>query len=160
MTHSAHASGHTILIVAAENTDGLTIIDITDPEYPRYCFLPGHETPIKSPRMTPLSVKQYLGAYYKKEDKAGKQWKHCEEVFALFKDIPLLSARDIAKAWPDESRYNWNDFDDDEEEEEEAEEVEEDDDAEEQPARPPETRHAPHIMRYDWLANWRWDWMS
>ncbi|KAL1712261.1 hypothetical protein EV715DRAFT_213975 [Schizophyllum commune] len=101
-----------------ENTDGLTIIDITDPEHPRYCFLPGHETPIKSPRMTPLSVKQYLGAYYKKEDKAGKQWKHCEEVFALFKDIPLLSARDIAKAWPDESRYNWNDFDDDEEEEE------------------------------------------
>ncbi|KAL1745369.1 hypothetical protein HDZ31DRAFT_36651 [Schizophyllum fasciatum] len=87
------------------NDDGLTIIDITDPLNPRYCFLPGHSTPIRSPKMLPLSVEKYLGAYYKKEAKESAQWKHCEALFALMKGIPLISEHDVAQVWPSEARH-------------------------------------------------------
>lgn len=102
-----------------DNDEGLSIFDVTDPTRPRYCFLPGHSTPTKSPRMVPLSAASYLWAYYKAErkDPASVQRKHCKDLIALMQEVPVIDEDDIAEAWPDEAvEYEYGDDDGEEDE--------------------------------------------
>ncbi|KAG5642855.1 hypothetical protein DXG03_002032 [Asterophora parasitica] len=98
-----------------ENNDGITVIDITTPEEPSYCFVSIHglETSPGIPphRMVPLSATQYLRAYYPVPDAAQLEdedkREHEEDLRALiakFDGRRLMTLDMLAEAWPRE--YN------------------------------------------------------
>ena len=83
------------------NNEGVTIIDITDPMNPRYCFLPGCDSTDGTLDMTPLTAQQYLDTLIDPERPSMfLTAEHCREVSALLADVPLVSQRAIAEAWP------------------------------------------------------------
>ena len=45
------------MVRSADNDDGITVVDITDPSQPAYCFM--HPS-----QVTPLSAYEYLRCYY------------------------------------------------------------------------------------------------
>jgi hypothetical protein len=58
-------------LLMLDNNDGITVIDVTDPESPAYCFVSVYglgcsEDTSNIQDMTPLSATQYLRAYYPK----------------------------------------------------------------------------------------------
>lgn len=72
-----------------DNNDGLTLIDVTDPERPTYCFIKDLES-----NLTPISAEQYVSNYYEGED-----LKRLESLIHSFDTIPLLSRSVIDEAW-------------------------------------------------------------
>lgn len=79
----------------------MTVIDITDPTHPSYCFLPGCDSPDDELDMTPLTAKAYLDTLFN-SDKPPLflTAEHCREVSALLADVSLVSQRAIVEAWP------------------------------------------------------------
>ncbi|KAL1693140.1 hypothetical protein GGG16DRAFT_111366 [Schizophyllum commune] len=83
------------------SNEGVTIIDITDPTNPRYCFLPGCDSTDGTLDMTPLTAQQYLDTLINPERPSMfLTADHCREVSALLANVPLVSQRAIAEAWP------------------------------------------------------------
>lgn len=82
--------------IGADNNDGITIVDITDPYNMKYCFmnidhLEGEYDP---PVFVPLSAKDYVQAYYPDLT--------IDELKAIhpLKSYTLLDMNTITKTWP------------------------------------------------------------
>ncbi|OJT05478.1 hypothetical protein TRAPUB_3707 [Trametes pubescens] len=78
-----------------DNNDGISVIDVTDPLHPAYCFIHGRHFSI------PLSAYEYLSEYY------DLQGTNVWDRICLFLDailpicgIPLLEAHVLMEAWP------------------------------------------------------------
>jgi len=88
-----------------DNNDGITIIDITTPENPSYCFISGCDLR-SADGGVPLSAEEYVRAYYPVPSDTVDETKE-EEAFVLhniaaFDAVPLLSLEKLADAWPQE----------------------------------------------------------
>ncbi|KAF8154556.1 hypothetical protein B0H34DRAFT_676316 [Crassisporium funariophilum] len=90
-----------------DNNDGITIIEITDPEKPSYCFVIIRSSDVL-PRMSPLSASQYVRSYYPKpENISMDEDDKAEEASVLatlqpFESSSLISSHMLAEAWPGE----------------------------------------------------------
>lgn len=92
-----------------DNNDGISIIDVTDPYAPSYCF-------VASGSRRPLTAEQYVRLYYDKyaipsnleteETEEQKNKRLVEEdvqaTIALLDDYKLLDLQMLAEAWPAE----------------------------------------------------------
>ena len=102
-----------------DNNDGITIIDLTDPESPAYCFVSIYrlegceEYGDKSnlPVMTPLSATEYVRAYYPKvkmdDSETSDHKKITLEQSVLntllpFESVHMITIDMLAEAWPGE----------------------------------------------------------
>jgi hypothetical protein len=91
---------------ATGNNDGVTIIDITQPESVRYCFVIWYahdqaglpQTDGKF--MTPLRGAEYLSIYYKKEEWTSTM----QELSGTLDKFPLITASILNETWP---RKDW-----------------------------------------------------
>ncbi|KAF8165997.1 hypothetical protein B0H34DRAFT_649747 [Crassisporium funariophilum] len=90
-----------------DNNDGITIIEITDPEKPSYCFVFINGTEVL-PGMSPLSASQYVRSYYPKpENISMNKDDKAEEASVLatlqpFESSSLISSHMLAETWPGE----------------------------------------------------------
>ncbi|KAF4619320.1 hypothetical protein D9613_004888 [Agrocybe pediades] len=102
-----------------DNNDGITVLDISDPLSPSYCFvsiygLSIHDQEAASedvPELVPLSAKTYVRAYYPEEETSSSE--ENEEVSALeersvqgairsLDPYPVISLQTLHATWPDE----------------------------------------------------------
>ena len=110
------------LIPSPDNNDGISIIDVTDPMAPSYCFVSfdGIEAEGELPSRVPLSAEDYARAYYPKytlpaqneaaeteeEAKRRRNSLSVEEdvqaTIAKLKDVKLVSREMLSEAWPAE----------------------------------------------------------
>jgi hypothetical protein len=88
-----------------DNNDGITILDITDLDRSRYCFVNfieekyGNEAPgVPAPLMTPLSASQYLWSYY--DEKNATYIEAFGNLAHKFEGLPLVDIHSLANAWP------------------------------------------------------------
>ncbi|KAK0486928.1 hypothetical protein EDD18DRAFT_1360140 [Armillaria luteobubalina] len=90
-----------------DNNDGITVIDVSDPLKPAYCFVSvnGLEAAGDVPDMTPLSAERYVRAYYPKED--GPKDASVQKVIGALTDENLVTLRMLAEAWPGEYKDNF-----------------------------------------------------
>ncbi|KAK0206519.1 hypothetical protein DFS33DRAFT_594858 [Desarmillaria ectypa] len=97
-----------------DNNDGITVIDVSNPLKPAYCFVSvnGLEVAEEVPDMEPLSAEQYVRAYYPKED--GPKDASVQKVVDALADKNLVTLRMLAEAWPNEYKDDSesNDIDD------------------------------------------------
>ncbi|KAJ3085142.1 hypothetical protein HK102_000279 [Quaeritorhiza haematococci] len=100
-----------------DNNDGITVIDVTDLEAPRYCFvsIDGLEGRAAGniPVDVPLSAETYVRAYYPKEivdvdnppvgteQDAISVEKNVRRAIDLLQDFAVLTMEPIKEAWPD-----------------------------------------------------------
>lgn len=95
-----HALPFNLSFDGGDNNDGITVIDITDLDNPRYCFVNfstmygDEEDSGERPLMTPLSGSEYSAAY----DDLDASLEGPEPV-------PLVDGRALNSVWPDEM---WN----------------------------------------------------
>ncbi|KAI0312684.1 hypothetical protein OF83DRAFT_1176408, partial [Amylostereum chailletii] len=75
-----------------DNNDGITIIDVTYPSKPAYCFNMIGERP--------LSAEQYVRGYYPNDSPR----KEVERAIDSLADVPMITYEMLAEAWPDEYR--------------------------------------------------------
>ncbi|KAF2652566.1 hypothetical protein K491DRAFT_718793 [Lophiostoma macrostomum CBS 122681] len=89
-----------------DNNDGITILDITDLDHVRYCFVPGSEpgaeNSIGSEEPMIYTAREYLNDYYKELAPEMK------EVLALLETVPLVQTASLNETWP----RDWVDRDD------------------------------------------------
>ena len=89
-----------------DNNDGITIIDVTDPESPAYCFASIHE-------MTPLSATQYLRGYYPKvkngsetpqdgDPDHGELEQSVLNTLRPYEFVRMITIDMLIEAWPEE----------------------------------------------------------
>ncbi|ESZ98569.1 hypothetical protein SBOR_1019 [Sclerotinia borealis F-4128] len=97
-----------------DNDDGITVLDITDLERVRYCFVNivpmyseneydgdgTQETRVLPPSMTPLTGPQYLSGYYKATPENQEAF---GDLVKSFETLPLIDCRDLYSAWPNHS---------------------------------------------------------
>ncbi|KAF9055231.1 hypothetical protein BDZ89DRAFT_1125005 [Hymenopellis radicata] len=87
-----------------DNNDGISVIDVTNPFNPHYCFVSpgGIEAEAEVEGWTPLTAEQYARAYYP----SGEQQEVVEtdvlSVIASLDDTKLMTIGMLAEAWPDE----------------------------------------------------------
>ncbi|RDB21908.1 hypothetical protein Hypma_010968 [Hypsizygus marmoreus] len=96
-----------------DNNDGITVIDITDPEHPAYCFVSvgGLEAEEAVEDYVPLSATDYARAYYPipgAKEMADEKIRLTEEsvsqTIASLDGEPLVTLEMLADAWADEYR--------------------------------------------------------
>ncbi|THU86830.1 hypothetical protein K435DRAFT_617037, partial [Dendrothele bispora CBS 962.96] len=89
-----------------DNDDGITIIDVTDPSDPAYCF-------VYRPGGVPTDMKGYIAEYYDMSDMQklvesgetdGTIAVHALKVVSALEGVRVLAPDALAEAWPDE--YN------------------------------------------------------
>ncbi|RSL58863.1 hypothetical protein CEP54_007598 [Fusarium duplospermum] len=97
-----------------DNNDGITVIDITDLDHVRYCFVNFGSGDIyggdgdeevdengvpsgKPPTETPLTGRQYLRGYYSESDEL---WQRNTEVIDALEETPLVEEVTLARTWP------------------------------------------------------------
>ena len=106
-----------------DNNDGITIIDVTDPESPAYCFVSicGLEGEDRSsiPVMTPLSATQYLRCYYPEVRKDDSETSQADDPVVVvdddeesehlvlntlrpFESVRMITIDMLTEAWPGE----------------------------------------------------------
>ncbi|KAJ2936186.1 hypothetical protein H1R20_g910, partial [Candolleomyces eurysporus] len=92
-----------------DNDDGITILDVTVPRNPAYCFvfLSEHGTEDDVPGMTPLTAAQYLRCYYPVPEASldvseMRLERDCLEDIANLDDMPLIPIATLANVWPRE----------------------------------------------------------
>ena len=90
-----------------DNDDGITVIDMTDPEHPAYCFVSLSETEFGV--HIPLSAEQYLCSYYpvptSEKMKKEETWLNQEyllSVTATLHGEKMVTIKMLADTWPDE----------------------------------------------------------
>ena len=105
-----------------DNNDGITVIDVTDPESPAYCFvalLRGLECDDRSnvPVLTPLSATQYVRAYYPKHkddselpDDSEDLEKSVLDALRPFESVRMVTVDMLAEAWPGEFKSDEPNF--------------------------------------------------
>lgn len=80
-----------------DNNDGITVLDITNPEGVRYCFVQwlcgGRDS------MVPLTGEDYLTTYYEPADHTAEM----KGVMQRLEKLPLIGSGDLQDAWPDGS---------------------------------------------------------
>ncbi|TFY66869.1 hypothetical protein EVG20_g4221 [Dentipellis fragilis] len=117
------------------NNDGITILDITDPSAPAYCFVSIHGLEAANYQgrdFVPMAAKDYCRAYLpapapavlKKNKKERRTEANIKKTIALFDDVPLIKQSSLAEAWPAEYRLEESDKDKGEDEDAPAEEAE------------------------------------
>ena len=96
----------------SDNNDGITIINVTNPESPAYCFVSicrlECDDSSNIPLMTPLSATQYLRGYYPK-DITVDDYDLEQSVLATlrpFESVPMITIDMLAEAWPGEYKRN------------------------------------------------------
>ena len=98
-----------------DNNDGITIVDITTPEDPSYCFISGGGLESADGRV-PLSAEEYVREYYPVPSDKIERDGECsmEETvlrnIAAFDGVPLLSLEKLADAWPQEYQASYEKF--------------------------------------------------
>ncbi|KAI0043329.1 hypothetical protein FA95DRAFT_1563456, partial [Auriscalpium vulgare] len=87
-----------------DNEEGITIIDVTDPTAPRYCF-----NTIYGP---PLSALQYVRGYYAVSDdalagkvKLERAPQDTIELITAMKAIPMITSEMLHEAWPSDYEH-------------------------------------------------------
>ncbi|KAI0045830.1 hypothetical protein FA95DRAFT_1560805 [Auriscalpium vulgare] len=93
--------------VGAGADDSITIIDVTDPAAPRYCF-----NSIGGP---PLSARQYVSRYYSVSDAALAGKVHVSEdtlpdivtLITALNDVDMITLEMLHEAWPQEAWAAW-----------------------------------------------------
>ena len=80
-----------------DNNDGITVIDITEPAHPRYCFLALPYCETQAEPMIPLRAIDYLSAYYPRD-------KQPEGLVESFERYGLISTDSLKATWP---RDDW-----------------------------------------------------
>ncbi|KAF2237020.1 hypothetical protein EV356DRAFT_512294 [Viridothelium virens] len=81
-----------------DNNDGVTIVDITEPTHPAYCFLAVPGCQVEAELMTPLRAVDYISAYLDSHE-------YPESVLKSFEHCSLISAESLHATWP---RDEWN----------------------------------------------------
>ncbi|KAJ3530372.1 hypothetical protein NMY22_g8601 [Coprinellus aureogranulatus] len=100
-----------------DNNDGITIIDITVPGEPKYCFASfrGLEAAQVVPQRVPLTATQYVRAYHPKIlDPLADEEAQTEEAYNLkaiadLDDLPVLTLDVLAATWPHEYKLKEGD---------------------------------------------------
>ena len=108
---------------STDNNDGISVIDVTNPTAPSYCFVSVYELELAKkevPALVPLSAEQYVRAYYPKytsppkpgpketEKEAIERRKvlaaenDVQDVIAKLQDVKLIDLEMLAEAWPAE----------------------------------------------------------
>ncbi|KAF5338855.1 hypothetical protein D9758_015579 [Tetrapyrgos nigripes] len=85
-----------------DNNDGITIIDVTDPADPAYCF-------VSSPGSGPIDMKGYAGCYYdlKEEDDSLEPVEdYVLEAVRALEGVRVITSGMLAEAWPREYKAN------------------------------------------------------
>ncbi|KAF8914571.1 hypothetical protein CPB85DRAFT_1251986 [Mucidula mucida] len=87
-----------------DNNDGITVIDVTTPAAPHYCFvsLGGIEAQVQVDAWTPLTAEQYARAYYPSGEQDEAVETSVRSVIATLDDTKLMTIEMLAEAWPDE----------------------------------------------------------
>ncbi|KLU91437.1 hypothetical protein MAPG_09957 [Magnaporthiopsis poae ATCC 64411] len=87
---------------AGDNNDGITIIDITDLDNVRYCFVDFHgmESEREVPLHTPLSAMDYILAYYDPHHPFMVHNRHTQKAL---KKYDLVQVEALNDCWPDEA---------------------------------------------------------
>jgi hypothetical protein len=98
-------------LVQTDNNNGMTVINITDPESPTYCFVSvtGTESKKELPQCMPLSTEDYLCAYYPlptpsemEETQTQADEKYTLDTIATLEGTKMVTLEVLASAWPDE----------------------------------------------------------
>ena len=92
-----HALDFNTAVGVMDNNDGVTVVDITEPSKPRYCFLALHGGETQAKRMVPLRAMEYLSAYQRFD-------KHPEGLVKSFELYELIKISSLNDAWP---RDDW-----------------------------------------------------
>ena len=89
-----------------DNNDGITVIDITDLDRVRYCFVLWDGCDVFSQdedanilQLTPLSGSLYLGAYYNSNEQEERV--DLQELVRRFDSWDLISSSALRDAWPE-----------------------------------------------------------
>ena len=98
-----------------DNNDGITIIDVTDPESPAYCFVSIYglecEDRLNIPLLTPLSATQYLHGYYPEVKMHNSETTDDEEIVSEqsvlntlrpFESVRMITLDMLSEVWPGE----------------------------------------------------------
>ena len=99
-----------------DNNDGITVIDVTDPESPAYCFVSvnGLECEDESniPLMTPISATQYIRGYYPEVEKDdsetpdnpdhGEVEQSVLNTLRPYESVRMITIDMLTEAWPGE----------------------------------------------------------
>ncbi|KAJ7667919.1 hypothetical protein DFH06DRAFT_1183916 [Mycena polygramma] len=94
-----------------DNNDGITVVDVTDPTHPSYCFVSifGLESESSVPSRVPLSAEQYCRSYYpipndeqKKREGATEVEADVQEKIDSLRAEPLMKLDVLVEAWPGE----------------------------------------------------------
>ncbi|KAJ6599201.1 hypothetical protein DFH09DRAFT_28564 [Mycena vulgaris] len=94
-----------------DNNDGISVIDITDPANPSYCFVSvwGLEASGKVQNRVPLSAEQYARAYYpvptdaeKAENGVKETEEDVQQKIESLRDERIMTLDVLAEAWPTE----------------------------------------------------------
>ncbi|KAH7317186.1 hypothetical protein B0I35DRAFT_512951 [Stachybotrys elegans] len=87
-----------------DNNDGITILDITDLNNVKYCFvhwtpslLSESEDPQDEPLLHPLTGRQYATRYYPENHEMYQLWGHIADSLDRW---PLINVQNLADAWP------------------------------------------------------------
>ncbi|GLB42897.1 hypothetical protein LshimejAT787_1203460 [Lyophyllum shimeji] len=92
-----------------DNNGGISVIDITDPENPAYCFVAVHglESEVGVPLLVPLSAEDYVRAYYPGVDEEELEIEGArsieEDVISSITRLdgePLVDLDMLAETWP------------------------------------------------------------
>src|ERR1700722_2874298 len=99
-----HKSEHKLW---ADNNGGISVIDVTDPMAPAYCFVfvNGMAPQVSVPGRIPLSATEYAHAYYPlglKEDKWPQMREHVNASISKLAGVKLVRLGMLAEAWPAE----------------------------------------------------------
>lgn len=104
-----------LLILPSDNNDGISVIDVTDPSNPSYCFISfhGHGEEWDVPRYIPLTATEYVRDYHPvlpEEYLEDPDYRRRED--SVLKTIAALDGERVidlgmlAEAWP-EYQKNW-----------------------------------------------------
>ncbi|KAF9555370.1 hypothetical protein CPC08DRAFT_753139 [Agrocybe pediades] len=98
-----------------DNNDGITVLDISDPFSPSYCFVSiyGLEAVADVPELVPLSAETYVRAYYPEEEEPSSEENEEASESALVENLvqaairsldpyPVISLQTLHTTWPDE----------------------------------------------------------
>ncbi|KAJ2926381.1 hypothetical protein H1R20_g10706, partial [Candolleomyces eurysporus] len=94
-----------------DNNDGLTILDVTKPRNPSYCYVSVNQWGFGSqlPLMTPLRAAEYLRSYRdhrvpeNPRQTGGTEWEMWNlEAVANLDDMPLIPMKTLGLVWPGE----------------------------------------------------------
>ncbi|KIY67804.1 hypothetical protein CYLTODRAFT_490290 [Cylindrobasidium torrendii FP15055 ss-10] len=99
-----------------DNNDGITIVDVTDPTHPSYCFVaPGYIEAVEEvDNWVPLSAEEYVRAYYPAGKLDPKVEEDVVQTIARLDGTPVLSINALAEAWPHEYEAEEESVDSDE----------------------------------------------